>query len=438
MGEVMRFFASQVFLFTLAGMLASEGLLQAQTVNNGFEQGASLYAGVRYRSFGNSGGGADIRLGTPPNCDPAPATGLCDSPVGATQAISWSATTNTFSFSYDGANLTTQVNSNPQISNVPTLTGINYIQIDVIAKNGTTVALSNVKLGAAPLGSGSFSATSTTRLWNVTGVSLDSSFAISGNIVVTPAEQTAGDASYIQISVGHYTPPDADAPEVSNIVIDPDPVYINGSATLTADIDDTGTGGSNIVSAEYNLNDSGWLSMAAADGTFGSASESVTATLSSLTTLGVNTVCVRGTDSAGNTSDGTDCNDFTVTYRFFGFFQPIDNTVPNDAKAGQTVPAKWRLTDANGTPIDDPSSFAGIWSYPVSCTDLSASVGDAIEEYSPGNSGLQYNGDGYWQYNWQTQKGYANTCRAFYVGFGPSDTTPPVTTSPVANFKFKK
>jgi hypothetical protein len=44
-----------------------------------------------------------------------------------------------------------------------------------------------------------------------------------------------------------------------------------------------------------------------------------------------------------------------------GFFSPIDNNFLNIAKAGQAIPAKWRLTDANGVPIGDPASFVGLF-----------------------------------------------------------------------------
>lgn len=104
-----------------------------------------------------------------------------------------------------------------------------------------------------------------------------------------------------------------------------------------------------------------------------------------------------------------DC-EYKVEYNFAGFFQPVDNGILNLAKAGQTIPVKWRLTDANGVPISDPSSFVSVTS--------SATIGgcggsaDAIETYSGSSaSGLQYLGNGNWQYNWKTPKSYAGQCR---------------------------
>jgi len=120
-----------------------------------------------------------------------------------------------------------------------------------------------------------------------------------------------------------------------------------------------------------------------------------------------------------------------VCVDFAGFFEPIDNEIVNVAKAGQAIPVKWRLTDFTGMPISDPASFVGLYSYSVMCSDFSGITTDAIEQYAAGASGLQYMGDGYWQFNWKTPKGYAGKCIDMYIQFEDG------TTSPIANFKFK-
>ena len=98
-------------------------------------------------------------------------------------------------------------------------------------------------------------------------------------------------------------------------------------------------------------------------------------------------------------------------YKFEGFFSPIENNeTVNNAKAGQTIPVKWRLTDMSGLPVSDPASFISITSKSVYCTSFEGSATDDIEEYA-GSSGLQYLGDGYWQFNWKTSKAYAGQCR---------------------------
>jgi hypothetical protein len=121
----------------------------------------------------------------------------------------------------------------------------------------------------------------------------------------------------------------------------------------------------------------------------------------------------------------------TVQYIFTGFISPVDNDVVNVANAGQAIPVKWRLTDGNGVPVSDPASFDGLYSYSVSCSDFSGDPIDLIEEYAAGASGLQYKGDGYWQFNWKTPKTYADQCRKAYIKFAGGMT------SPLVKFKFK-
>ena len=121
-------------------------------------------------------------------------------------------------------------------------------------------------------------------------------------------------------------------------------------------------------------------------------------------------------------------------YSFEGFFQPIDMSPPgsvvwNTVRAGSAVPAKWRLT-AGGAPVSDPTSFAGLSSYPADCGSGAGSTESAIEELAPGDSGLTYNGGGNWQYNWKTPTSYEGTCRVLVVRFKDGST------SPGANFKF--
>jgi hypothetical protein len=47
---------------------------------------------------------------------------------------------------------------------------------------------------------------------------------------------------------------------------------------------------------------------------------------------------------------------------------------------------------------------------------------DAIETYT-GNSGLQYLGDGYWQFNWRTPRSYAGTCRVMSLNLADGPGT---------------
>ncbi|MDH4137950.1 MAG: right-handed parallel beta-helix repeat-containing protein, partial [Anaerolineae bacterium] len=92
---------------------------------------------------------------------------------------------------------------------------------------------------------------------------------------------------------------DHEGPLTHNVA--PATVAVNTPVILTANVDDTTTGGSNIASAEYNLDDGGWVAMSAQDGSFDDVSETVEATIEAFGTAGIHEVCVQGTDAAGNT-----------------------------------------------------------------------------------------------------------------------------------------
>jgi hypothetical protein len=120
-----------------------------------------------------------------------------------------------------------------------------------------------------------------------------------------------------------------------------------------------------------------------------------------------------------------------LRYTFEGFFSPIENLpTVNKAKAGQTIPVKWRLTDMSGLPISDPASFVSIKSYSVDCDTLAGDPAYDIDEYAAGSSGLQYLGDGYWQFNWKTPKAYAGSCRIMKLALNDNQVY-------TANFTFK-
>jgi hypothetical protein len=126
---------------------------------------------------------------------------------------------------------------------------------------------------------------------------------------------------------------------------------------------------------------------------------------------------------------------FTIKdYLFTGFKSPVDMPkVVNSAQAGQAIPVKWHLTDANGMPISNPSSFVAVRTYPVSCGDFGFNPPeDPLPAGSPGDVGLIYNGNGDWHFNWKTLKTYTKgTCRDMYIEFDSG------LLSPFAQFKFK-
>lgn len=352
------------------------------------------------------------------------------------------AATNHVTLTYDGTNTFT-VRIDPDgaagpftmVYTTATAPGdLNYLQLDLRGQVAGTVneivSFNNGKLGGASLSD--VTGTNTWSNWYIMGVDLTGGFTLEGDMVLTwPLSNTGCDeCNKLQLKVGYVVPPDNEGPVTSNVEVSPSPACLNGATTVTATVDDTTTGGSNIAYGEYSLNGGDWTAMAASDGAFDGVTEDVTADFTA-STVGDNEVCVRGTDSLGNVGAPI-CQDFSVHYVFDGFYSPIDmGGVVNLAKAGQAVPAKWRLTDCNGVPIADPASFVGLYSYPVSCTDFIGDPTASVEEYAPGSSGLQYNGDGYWQFNWKTLKTYAGTCRLMYVEFDS------IQISPVAYFQFK-
>ena len=69
-------------------------------------------------------------------------------------------------------------------------------------------------------------------------------------------------------------------------------------------------------------------------------------------------------------------------------------------------PGEMAITDANGIAVTDPASFVSLTRVPRIAPSAPQ---DAVETYS-GSSGLQYLGDGYWQFNWKAPKSYAGNC----------------------------
>jgi hypothetical protein len=71
---------------------------------------------------------------------------------------------------------------------------------------------------------------------------------------------------------------------------------------LTAEIDDSATGDSSIVSASYTIDGGDPVAMSATDGTFDSSRETVDAVIPGFETSGVYEICVTAEDEAGNVS----------------------------------------------------------------------------------------------------------------------------------------
>jgi hypothetical protein len=423
----------------LATALAATG---TPVVTTGYDSSVDYKAAIKFQSFNNSDNAQNT---------PEVIFGAIDwngtTASFTTESVSvdynyWILTNNTnninpvkFSYDQDTGYLIATVNSNlSQQIYVGDLGALNYIKIEVRRWSQSTsqsLALNNLKVdGAAPSGNSFVGEYGNTKVWNIFGLTFTDGFTIEGEIVLSK-QQPGQDKHMIEISVGHY---DILGPVTTDVKVNDnlEPVYLNGQATLSANIDDSTTWGSNIASADFNLswNPSFFSPMVASDGTFDEVSEDVNADFIADAPVGEYIACVQGTDNFWHTNTGTpECQKFVVTYVYDGFYDPVlnDPELYNLAKAGQAVPIKWRLTDANGVPIDNPNSFVAVKTYPEPCDGgLPIAVEDAA-----GASGLQYLGDGYWQYNWKTPKTYASTCRSMYVEFNSG------TISNIVVFQFK-
>jgi len=119
-------------------------------------------------------------------------------------------------------------------------------------------------------------------------------------------------------------------------------------------------------------------------------------------------------------------------YLFTGFFNPVDNPPTiNRANAGKAIAVKWRITDSSGVGISDPASFVSLTSGSLACSSIDPQ--DDIETYT-GNSGLQYLGNGNWQFNWKTPKTYAGSCRVISLNLSDGSGT---SLGRTATFQFK-
>ncbi|MDX1405511.1 MAG: FG-GAP repeat protein [Woeseiaceae bacterium] len=130
---------------------------------------------------------------------------------------------------------------------------------------------------------------------------------------------------------------DDEGPAISNTTATPNPVAVTNGVTLTAIVDDTATGGSNIASATYTVDGGSPIAMTAQDGTFDEPSEGVTAAVAAFATPDVHQLCVTGTDAAGNSGD-EDCTLLAVFDPSAGFVTG-GGWIDSPANACQLTPA---------------------------------------------------------------------------------------------------
>lgn len=215
---------------------------------------------------------------------------------------------------------------------------------------------------------------------------LSSTFSTTG--ASQSATATAADLAG-NTGTGHLSGVNVDASVPAVGIVCPTTVLLGGSASATWSASDTGSGLASAASGIVPLETD---------------------------TVGTRTATApTASDNVGHTSAPVSC-EYQVVYGFAGLFAPIDrpNTM-NISKAGQSIPLKWRLTDAQGNPVLNLSAVA------VTVTALSCSLGsstDLVEETAPGGSGLTNLGDGYYQINWKTPTSYAGSCKSLNLNLG--------------------
>jgi hypothetical protein len=162
----------------------------------------------------------------------------------------------------------------------------------------------------------------------------------------------------------------------------------------------------NVQGGTFPLGTTPKATCTAKDGVSGLDSCTVVVTGGNANGVGTFTYTATATDNAGNTTvlSGT----YRVVYRWDGFLQPINDTAHQVGvgtsvfKAGSTVPAKFQLKRADGTPVQ--AVTAPVWLTPVRGGSTSAPVDESLYG-AVSDSGSVYRYDASAQqyiYNWKS------------------------------------
>lgn len=171
-------------------------------------------------------------------------------------------------------------------------------------------------------------------------------------------------------------PSDVTGPATTGVSAAPNPSGGAASVTLTATVSDAASGGSNVAQAEYFVDAQGspgtGNAMLAADGSFNSATEAITATVP-LTGLpaGNHTLYVRGRDAAGNWGGfSSTVLNVSAAATLSLSARPVPFGAVQITGADQTLSAvsqPWRASD--GRPSGDG------WHITLQSTDFTATAG---------------------------------------------------------------
>jgi len=200
---------------------------------------------------------------------------------------------------------------------------VNALQVFIDDREaGNTIDFINASVDG-PFGIGSFLGTpGGQRSWLATGYDFDApnGFTVAGTLRLAGAFGSCSETCKLEIQFGTLAAPsDEEGPITTNVVATPNLVRVGDPTTVTAHVDDSTTGGSNIGSAEYTLDDAAtWAPMTASDGALDDVGEDVTAGFAAPGVPGVYDLCVRGSDVVPNVGDPA-CVTFIVVDPSGGF-----------------------------------------------------------------------------------------------------------------------
>lgn len=140
--------------------------------------------------------------------------------------------------------------------------------------------------------------------------------------------------------------------------------------------------------------------------------------------VGNRTLACSAVDRAGHSATGS--IGYRVVYGFSGFGAPVQNPpVLNLAKAGRSIPLRWRVLDAHGAPVGGLAT-AKVTAVAIACPGATE---NRINSYGGSNGELQNLGDGYYQLDWMAASLLRGSCRRLELDLGDGQPR-------VAQFKF--
>ncbi len=280
-------------LFTLMFLFCADTF--SQPVEDGSNNSAVIYATVSFLNFDNGVTGG-------PNSVNKPRVQLSTTSTTSDNQFNWTSE-NPFQIVYDGTKLTSTVLTFSKDHSSGDLGILNYIQFNLKSnQKDTKITLEDFTIQGHNYGD--FVADgndNTTKILNkyIASLTLTGSFTISGKIKLDGTQPTS---STVTFSIGRLPVSDGEAPIVSNVKALPPYAVVGTDIVLTANVDDSNTGNSNIASAEYSLDLTDWIEMDPVDGAYDEPTEDVADTLMGLTCDNY-TIYVRGKDALGNISD---------------------------------------------------------------------------------------------------------------------------------------